>query len=43
LSPSSPSSPLSQKVLRMLQSYVRARAMPRMEEVVEMNNKNHKE
>ena len=34
---------LSQKLLRMLQRYVRARARARREEVVEMENMNNEE
>ena len=34
---------LSQKLLRMLQTYVRARARARREEVVEMENMNNEE
>ena len=34
---------LSQKLLRMLQTYVRARARARREEVVEMTNTNNEE
>ena len=34
---------LSQKLLRMLQRYVRARARARREELVEMNNMNSEE
>ena len=34
---------LSQKLLRMLQRYVRARARARREEVVEMKNTNNEE
>ena len=34
---------LSQKLLRMLQRYVRARAFARREEVVEMQNMNNEE
>ena len=34
---------LSQKLLRMLQTYVRARARARREEVVEMKNTNNEE